>query len=481
MKVLVCGSSGLLGSRFYKYLIDNKVDCVGTYNTNNIHGGIQVDFLDVQCIKNVIDTHSITVCINCIVERRVDVCEENWSETKKINIDITNNIAKVCGELGVQLVHISTDYVFDGTEAPYTPESPTNPLQNYGISKLISEMRVQRHCSNYTIIRVPVLYSEHVKTLSDSAVTLIGKKILDRTKEYSEDNFSIRRPLYIDDLCNFIYECIITPHKGVQHYGNPQDRVTKYEMAKIIANYLQKHLNVTPVNDPPDDRPMDTQLVTSNCFANNFTSVYDGLVRCFSKYWHPKMTENPKDIFLLIDLDGTLVDTDKVHHEAYRRVLGDAAPPLDSNVDVFLRERYKDDEFKIIKESKLDEMLKIDNIQFMKNADTFIHVIHKLGINHCVVTNTNKRVVEHFKDKLPILNLLQNWITREDYKIAKPNSECYELAVNMYRGNEKYIIGFENSKIGYDALKQVTECVYLINDSMKSEDAYIINDFLQCM
>lgn len=484
MKVLVCGSSGLLGSRFYKYLIDNNVECVGTYNTNKIYGGIQVNFSDIQCIKNAINTHSITVCVNCIVERRVDVCEENWNETKKTNIDITNNIAKVCGELGIHLIHISTDYVFDGTEAPYTPESRTNPLQNYGISKLVSEMRVQRHCPIYTIIRVPVLYSEHVKTLSDSAVTVIGKKVLDRTKEYREDNFSIRRPLYIDDLCPFMYECITQRHYSLQHFGNPQDRVTKYEMSKFIANYLQKHLNVTPVNEAPDDgadRPIDTQLVTSNCFANNFTSVQEGLVKCFSKFWHPRIVENPKDIFLLIDLDGTLVDTDGVHHEAYRRVLGDAAPPLDSNVDEFLHERYTDEEFKMIKESKLDEMLKMDNIKFMKNADTFIEFIHKLGINHCVVTNTNKRVVEHFKQKLPTLNLLHNWITREDYKLAKPNSECYELAIHRHKGDEKYIIGFENSKVGYDAVKQVTECVYLINENMKSEDAYIINDFLQCI
>lgn len=119
----------------------------------------------------------------------------------------------------------------------------------------------------------------------------------------------------------------------------------------------------------------------------------------------------------------------------------------------------------------------MNDVKFMKNADTFINTINELAINHCVVTNTNKVVVDHFREKLPLLNKLKNWITREDYDLPKPNSECFELAIKRYKGEEKYIIGFENSEVGYNSLRQVTDCIYLFNENMKSEDCYIINDF----
>jgi beta-phosphoglucomutase len=242
-------------------------------------------------------------------------------------------------------------------------------------------------------------------------------------------------------------------------------------------------LNVVPVNTPPNDgadRPIDTQLVTKTN-GYNFTNIRIGLERCFSKLWHPKIKENPGDLFFLIDLDGTLVDTEPLHHDAYHKVLGydvDVKTIIETRgIDSYLKEKYDTTEFNRIKREKLEWMLKMNDVKFMKNADTFINTINELGINHCVVTNTNKVVVDHFREKLPLLNKLKNWITREDYDLPKPNSECFELAIKRYKGEEKYIIGFENSEVGYNSLRQVTDCIYLFNENMKSEDCYIINDF----
>ena len=120
-RVLICGSSGLLGTRIIDNFKKSDIPYIATYNTNPIADGIKIDFTDIQSIQDVIQHNEITACINCIVERRVDVCENNWSETKRVNIDITNNIAKVCNRYGIHLIHISTDYVFDGLKPPYTP------------------------------------------------------------------------------------------------------------------------------------------------------------------------------------------------------------------------------------------------------------------------------------------------------------------------------------------------------------------------
>lgn len=481
-KVLVCGASGLLGRRIVEHLRRANIDFIGTYNSNPVKDSIQIDFMDLKSIEHAMNQHCITTCINCIVERRVDVCENNWGETKRVNIDITNNIAKVCELLNVHMIHISTDYVFDGLNPPYTPQSETNPLQNYGISKLISEQRVRRHTTNHTIIRVPVLYSEYIQNLSENAVSLIGKKVLDRTRVYTEDNFSIRRPLYIDDLCIYIIECITKKIKGTQHFGNPNDGVTKYIIAEKIAKYLGKTLNVTSINEPPRDgadRPIDTQLV-ENLNGYTFTSINEGIQRCFSKLRHPSIREAPSDVFLLIDLDGTLTDTEEIHIKSYNMILGDDIDVKNIvesvGIDTYLRSKYSEDVVKSIKNEKLNNMLQFDNITFIKNADKLIELIHELNINHCVVTNTNMRVVEHFKQKLPLLNKLKHWIVREDYNLPKPDPECYKLAMTRYHRPGQCVIGIENSRSGYESLKHVTDCIYLVNEDMKSEDVFIIND-----
>ena len=83
-----------------------------------------------------------------------------------------------------------------------------------------------------------------------------------------------------------------------------------------------------------------------------------------------------------------------------------------------------------------------------------------------------------------MLNKLTNWLVRENYNLPKPNSECYKLAINKYHKSEKYIIGFENTFVGYEALNKVTSIIYMIcnqntklYNKMKSEDVYIINNF----
>lgn len=93
------------------------------------------------------------------------------------------NTSYICNKLNIKFIHISTDYVFDGLSQPNYPESVKNPLQNYGISKLISEYRVINNCNNYVIIRTPVLYSKLSK-IHDNAVTLIGKNLMNLKENF---------------------------------------------------------------------------------------------------------------------------------------------------------------------------------------------------------------------------------------------------------------------------------------------------------
>ena len=163
MTILVCGGSGLVGKELCNFFESNNINYIATYNNNVIpkENCFKINFSDINEIENFISSKNIKLCIFLVVQRSPEICEDNWNEIKITNIDMVNNISFVCNKLNTKLIHLSTDYVFDGTNQPNFPNSKLNPLQNYGISKLISELKVINNCSDYLIIRVPVLYSSN--------------------------------------------------------------------------------------------------------------------------------------------------------------------------------------------------------------------------------------------------------------------------------------------------------------------------------
>jgi S-adenosylmethionine synthetase len=498
MTILITGASGLLGRCLIELCKENKLEYIGTYNSRKINDGIRMDFDNEDEIKNKLLENKISVVINCIVQRQVDICENNWDVTKQVNIDIVDRLSRVCNELNVNLIHISTDYVFDGKAPPFYPENKTNPLQNYGISKLISEMRVINNMSQYTIIRVPVLYSDNIENLSENAVTVIGKKVLNQIEETMEDDYSVRRPVYIPNFCEFILSFVKTPRSGIFHYYNPDYVTTKYKTALSIAKYLNKSSShIKPIKSFSNmaNRPYDTELKDTKYDVKEYNRVSfeTAIERCFNKWYHPVISQSNNDsLFLMMDLDGTILDTDGLHYDAYRAALTKYGIELSrkqfdeiinsSSIDKYISELGID--VGNVKETKLQYMLGANNIKFMSGAESFIVKLIESDINFVVVTNTSKVVVQHYIDNLPVLKGITNWICKEDYTNPKPDSECYELAMTKYYKDEKYKIGFENTINGYTAIKGKVDCVYFITskdsvnyNKMKKEDIYLISSF----
>jgi len=115
-------------------------------------------------------------------------------------------------------------------------------------------------------------------------------------------------------------------------------------------------------------------------------------------------------MIFLIDLDGTLLNSDHLHYEAWAKVLDETPEFIERVITTgeyndFLRDRE-------LRREKIEEMCKIENIELMKNADKFINFIVDNNIKHVVVTHTDRRVVNHFRSRAPILNKLKNWIVR---------------------------------------------------------------------
>ena len=495
--ILVCGASGLVGKELCKTLDCKQINYIGTYNKNKINKSnmYKIDFLNPNTIECFLIAHKITCCIFCIVERLTDVCENNWNEIKKTNVDLVHITSYLCNKLNIKFIHLSTDYVFDGSNQPNLPESLKNPLQNYGISKLISEYRVASNCKNYCIIRTPVLYTELSK-IHDNAVCLIGKNVMDLRKiTKNEDHYSIRRPLYIRDLCNFIYDCIDN-YNGIYHFYNPYNQFTKYEVCQKIGKYLDISIkNIIPNSSKSEGiapRPYDTQLKDNQYDINTYSFIdfEESLEKCFKKYKHPKITvENKNELFICLDMDGTIIETNMAHYNSYKRVFENHNKNflnIDEwtniiqvgNIDNYLTTVFDENEFYNIKKEKL-ELLSEESISFTKNSESFLKYLIENDFNFCIVTNTNKKTVELFKEKLPLLNEIKQWIYREDYNLSKPDPECYTVSKQKYYKNEKYIIGFEDSMVGYKSLKQHTDIIYIYENKtiFKNNDCYLFDDF----
>jgi beta-phosphoglucomutase-like phosphatase (HAD superfamily) len=213
---------------------------------------------------------------------------------------------------------------------------------------------------------------------------------------------------------------------------------------------------------------------------------------CFKRFKHADFTE---ECFVVFDLDGTLVDTDRIHYDCYVDVLKNYDTTIswkefetiinNSSIEIYLKEKgFSDDMLKGIKQKKNDAIKRVENIQPIPGAEELIKKCIDGGANIVVVTNTSRSTVEHFKMCLPFLNLITNWITKEDYVNPKPNEECIHVAIERYYKNEPYKIGFENTINGYTAMKEIIPCVYIITDTgamnypiLQRDDVFLIKDF----
>lgn len=197
------------------------------------------------------------------------------------------------------------------------------------------------------------------------------------------------------------------------------------------------------------------------------------------------ITISKENTFILLDLDGTLLDTDYMHYEGYRDALNEYSINLlwedfeeaiqISSIELLINSFGLQEQYKSIKTAKLQNMLKYKHIKFIEGAEDFLNKLIDNSCNFVIVTNTSNTLVEHFKKCLPFLNKITNWITREDYSEPKPNNESYKLAISRFYNNETYIIGFENTINGYNAIKTVTDSNYFITNNITFRYNYIIN------
>ena len=239
MNVLVTGSNGQLAS------------CIKDHAKQ--YDGLNFIYTDYQeldiCDLNQVNAffksnHKIHYCINCAAYTAVDKAETDVEKAFEINAQGPKNLALVCNAQDTILIHVSTDFVFDGNRSePYTETDIPNPISVYGASKLKGEIEIQKGLKKHFIIRTSWLYSEHGANFMKTMLRLAETR-----DEISVVSDQTGTPTYAGDLADVILKTITTKNTsfGVYHYSN-EGVASGYDFAKAIFEGSKLKIKTTPI------------------------------------------------------------------------------------------------------------------------------------------------------------------------------------------------------------------------------------------
>ena len=241
MKVLLTGSNGQLGQELARILPERGQEVVALDRKS-------LDVADPEAVERVVEEHSPEVVINAAAYTNVDACEKETDLAYSVNALGPRNLAQVCERLGCDLLHVSTNYVFDGEgDLPYEPFDPPNPISAYGRTKLAGEEYVKHLTNRWYVIRSAGVYGRghnFVRTM----LRVAGER--DSLKVKDDEYIS---PTYARDLAEGIVRIIESGHYGLYHLTNAGS-CSWYEFTREIFRLAGVETEVVPI--PGSDYPL---------------------------------------------------------------------------------------------------------------------------------------------------------------------------------------------------------------------------------
>jgi dTDP-4-dehydrorhamnose reductase len=228
MKILVLGGSGLVGSRFCGMASDYEISAPS-------HD--ELDLLDFKSVEEHLLRSDAEAVINFAAFTNVDEAEKEKDDPDglvyKLNVTVPEVLARGCSDSGKYLIHISTDYVFDGTKpSPYKEEDTPAPVNWYGTTKMLGEEKVSTVSEEFLIVRPEMPYSAHFEKKLDIARTFV--KMLIEGKEINGVSDQKITPVFVDSLVEGLLRLLEAKASGIYHLAST-DYTTPYDFARLIG------------------------------------------------------------------------------------------------------------------------------------------------------------------------------------------------------------------------------------------------------
>jgi dTDP-4-dehydrorhamnose reductase len=236
--ILVFGASGQLGHCLKKVAAEKQVSEIF------FPGEGEANILDEAGLETLFNKHKPKFCINCAAYTAVDKAEEDIATARKVNKDGAANLAKLCKTHGAALVHVSTDFVFEGN-SPYllVETDAANPINVYGLTKLEGEQAITDILPEHYTLRTSWLYSEYGNNFVKTMLRLGAER-----DELNIIADQVGTPTYAIDLAGCILDIIAADNKqyGIYHYSN--EGVTSwYDFAKGIFDISKTNVKIGPI------------------------------------------------------------------------------------------------------------------------------------------------------------------------------------------------------------------------------------------
>ncbi|PWT72366.1 MAG: dTDP-4-dehydrorhamnose reductase [Bacteroidetes bacterium] len=236
--ILITGANGQLGQEFeslsanfpqYRFVFASRQE---------------LPIEDASAISTIFNSVKPNICINCAAYTAVDKAESEREQAFLVNADAVGHLANACKKVGAKLVHISTDYVFDGQSSrPWKEDDPTHPINVYGESKRAGEILAMQNNPATIIIRTSWVYSSFGKNFVKTMIRLMKEREMVKVVDDQ-----IGSPTYAADLARVIMKVIKAENfiPGIFHYSN-EGRISWYEFAIAIKRLVRSDCKVEPI------------------------------------------------------------------------------------------------------------------------------------------------------------------------------------------------------------------------------------------
>lgn len=265
MRILVTGVKGQLGHDVMNELAKRGHTGIGV----DVE---EMDITDAKKVNEVIRASEVEAVIHCAAYTAVDAAEDQVELCRKINAEGTENIAKVCKELDIKMMYISTDYVFDGEGTrPWEPDDERHPLNVYGLTKYEGELAVEKYLDKFFTIRIAWVFGVNGKNFIKTML-----KLSETHDELNVVDDQIGSPTYTYDLAVLLVDMIETEKYGRYHATN-EGLCSWYEFACEIFRQAGRDVKVNPVSSDEfptkAKRPHNSRMDKSKLTENGFTPL----------------------------------------------------------------------------------------------------------------------------------------------------------------------------------------------------------------
>lgn len=287
-KILITGSNGLLGQAVTTIftretdfqLMLTSVENEPFQNTKAEYR--KLDITNKDNVKKIVAGFQPEVIINCAAFTDVDRCESEREACWKLNVDAVKNLIIASRINNSKIIHISTDYVFDGKNGPYDEQQKPNPVSFYGRSKLASENALTLSGVNNVILRTIVLYGTGIKVKSNFALWMINKLKNGEPVNIVTDQFG--NATLADDLAYAILKVTEKDLKGIYNIAG-KDIISRYDFAMNLCEVFGYNKELvypilTSELNQPAPRPLKSGLITLKAETElgiNFMDSKEGL------------------------------------------------------------------------------------------------------------------------------------------------------------------------------------------------------------